>query len=52
MSAKVESAKAAELTFNELEAVSGGMSFEYSTIKWTYVQQKSDGGEPAPKPNR
>jgi type VI protein secretion system component Hcp len=51
MSGNVESVKPAELVSNELELVSGGLSFNYSTMEWTYVQQKSEGSEPTPKPS-
>jgi len=49
MPENIESVKPTELTPNELELVSGGMNF--STIQWTYVQQKPDGSEPALKHN-
>lgn len=52
MSGNVESVKAAELTSSELEVVSGGLSFNYSAIKWTYVEQRAEGAEPPPKPGR
>ena len=52
MSGSIESVKPIELTPNELELVSAGLSFNYSTIEWTYTQQKSDGSVPAPKPGR
>jgi hypothetical protein len=38
-----ENVKPTEFTPNELELVSGGMNF--STIKWTYTQQKKTGAE-------
>jgi hypothetical protein len=52
MSGSIESVKPIELTPNELELVSGGLSFNFSKIEVTYVQQKPDGSESAPKPNR
>lgn len=52
MSGNFESLKSIELSPNQLELVSGGLSFNFSKIEVTYVQQKSDGSEPAPKPNR
>jgi type VI protein secretion system component Hcp len=50
MSGNIESAKPAELTANELDVVSGGVSLSYSTIEWTYVKQTAAGSEPASKP--
>ena len=52
MSGSIESVKPIELTPNELELVSGGLSFNFSKIEVTYVQQKPDGSEPAAKSNR
>jgi hypothetical protein len=39
----IESVKTTELTPSELDLVSGGLSFNYSTIEWTYTKQKPDG---------
>jgi type VI protein secretion system component Hcp len=51
MSRNIESVKPVELTADELDLVSGGeFSLEFSAIRWTYVQQRSEGSEPAPKP--
>jgi hypothetical protein len=52
MSGSIESVKPIELPPNELELVSGGLSFNFSKIEVTYVQQKPEGAEPAPKLNR
>jgi hypothetical protein len=52
MSGNIERVKPTELTSTELELVSGGLSFNYSSIELTYAQQKLEGPEPAPKPNR
>jgi hypothetical protein len=52
MSGNIERVKPTELTSTELELVSGGLSFNYSSIELTYAQQKLEGSEPAPKPNR
>jgi hypothetical protein len=43
MSEIIESEKTVELTPSELDLVSGGVSFNYSTIEWTYTKQKPDG---------
>jgi type VI protein secretion system component Hcp len=43
MSEKSESVNPTELTPSELDLVSGGLSFDYSTIEWTYTKQKPDG---------
>jgi hypothetical protein len=32
-----------ELSDRELDCVSGGISFNYSSIEWKYVQQKPEG---------
>jgi type VI protein secretion system component Hcp len=51
MSRNIESVKPVELTADELDLVSAGeLSLEFSAIQWTYVQQRSEGSEPAPKP--
>jgi hypothetical protein len=52
MSKNIDSAKLVELTSNELEFVSGGVTFNYSATELTYVQQKPAGGEPTSQPNR
>ncbi len=52
MSGNVESVKPTALTPNELELVSGGLSFNYSSIEWTYTQQRPDGSASTSKPNR
>jgi hypothetical protein len=52
MSGNIDSVKLVELTPNELEIASGGLSFNYSATEWTYVQQKPDGAEPTSKPIR
>jgi hypothetical protein len=53
MSKNIESVKPVELTANELDLVSAGeLSLNFSAIQWTYVQQRSEGSEPAPKPAR
>jgi hypothetical protein len=31
------------------DTIAGGLSFNYSTVEWTYVQQKSEGNEPGAK---
>jgi hypothetical protein len=51
MSGNFENVKPTELLPNELEFVSGGLSFNYSAIEWSYVQQKPEGSEPGPKPS-
>jgi hypothetical protein len=51
MPENIESVRPAELTPNELELVSGGMSLSFSKIEWTYVQQKPDGSGPTLKPS-
>jgi len=43
MPESIESVKPTELTPSELDLVSGGLTLNYSTIKWTYTQQKPDG---------
>jgi hypothetical protein len=43
MSEIIESEKTVELPPSELDLVSGGVSFNYSTIEWTYTKQKPDG---------
>jgi hypothetical protein len=43
MSEIIESVKTVELTQSELDFVSGGLSFDYSTVEWTYTKQKADG---------
>jgi hypothetical protein len=35
-----------ELSERELDRVSGGISFNYSHIEWSYVQQKPEGSAP------
>ena len=40
MSETIESVKPTELSPSELDLVSGGVSLNYSTIEWTYTQQK------------
>jgi type VI protein secretion system component Hcp len=50
MSGNNERVKPAELTPNELEVVSGGVSLSYSTIEWTYVKQTAAGSESTSKP--
>jgi len=50
MSGNVENARPTKLSPNELELASGGLSFNYSAIEWTYDRQKSEGSEPRPKP--
>jgi hypothetical protein len=51
MSENIERVKPVELTANELEIVSGGVSLNFSTIELTYVKQTSDGAAPATKPS-
>jgi hypothetical protein len=51
MSGNIESVKPVELTANELEIVSGGVSLNFSTIEWTYVKQTAAGSESTSKPN-
>jgi hypothetical protein len=43
MSENIESVKSTELRPSELDLVSGGLSFNFSTIEWTYTKQKPDG---------
>jgi hypothetical protein len=51
MSGNIDSVKPTELSPNELELVSGGLSLNYSTMEWTCVQQKPDGSVTKSKPN-
>jgi hypothetical protein len=51
MSGNIERVKPAELTPDELEAVSGGVSLSYSSIERTYVKQTAAGSESTSKPN-
>ncbi len=48
MSGNVENAKLGELTADQLDLVSGGVSLSFTRIEFTYTQQHTNSPPPPP----